>query len=177
MVRKIALATVAVLAIASFALHAASSGPSTFNATARVNTNCTFTSATFSAIAFGNYDPLVVNAAAGPADLTASTTLSVNCTKGTAPTLTLSGGANGFTNPDRHMKNSANADLLAYTLTKPNGAGADSLAPWLDTDLVAMGTSASRATALSITVFGHLAGNQNVSVGDYSDTVSATVNY
>ena len=181
MFRKLTLSTVAALVVAAAAVTSASAlAPvsSTFDATARVPTNCTFTNGSFGAIAFGDYDPLGANATAGVAgDVQASTTLSVKCTKGTAPTISLGAGNNGFTDPSRFMK-SANNVLLAYKLTQPSAAlNADSGTTWKPSDNFQLPTSTGRGTAINFPVYGHLAGGQDVETGDYSDTVQATVNY
>lgn len=183
MVRSI-LALVSAFAVVA-AARAGSSGPSTFQAHAVVKTNCLFSSSTFATLDFATYDPLVANATAGSGDIAASTTLTVNCTKGTAATLTLDAGANtpaAATPPagGRYMKNGTTGvtDLLVYTLTKPNAAlTADSASAWLPTDTFALPASTGRNVAISVPVYGHLAGGQDVQVGDYTDTVSATVNY
>lgn len=180
MSRKLALssAALALVVVVVTSAHALAPVQADFNATARVRTNCTFTGSSFSAIAFGDYDPLGSNATAGTNDITASTVLSVKCTKGTTPTVSLNAGGNGFTDPNRFMKNAGNADTLAYKLTQPDSTlAADSTTTWKPTDTLTLPASTGRGNAINFTVFGHLASGQDASTGDYSDTVQATVNY
>lgn len=106
-------------------------------------------------LAFGAYDPL------GTTPVDANATISVACTKGMSPTLSLSAG--------RTMTNGT--DNLTYTLWSNSGY----TTAW--TDGVSVGTSANPATAMTVPVYGRLATGQNVSAGSYAGTLNATVNW
>src|SRR6266508_307681 len=66
----------------------AGSATQNLSVTASVAANCTIST---SAVAFGAYDPVVANAATA---LNASGSVSIACTKGSAPNITMDLGAN-----------------------------------------------------------------------------------
>src|SRR5438270_1352031 len=66
----------------------AGSAPANLSVTASVTANCTIST---TAVAFGAYDPVVANASTA---LNASGSVSVACTKGSAPNITMDLGAN-----------------------------------------------------------------------------------
>jgi spore coat protein U-like protein len=122
-------------------------------------------------LAFGAYDPIVANKSA---DLEEEGTISVTCTNGSAVTIELDGGANEDGSapaaPARRMI--SGADLLSYTLY--SDAGLTTLwATGAAVDVDDTGTG----VASNHTVYGSVAADQNVPVGSYSDTVSATVTF
>lgn len=133
---------------------------------ASVSANCTITT---SAVAFGAYDPVSANAAA---NLTANGAVNVACTKGTPATIDLGNGGN-FLAGSRRM--GSGTDFLNYTLwrdaalTQPWGSG-----------IAGGGTQAYNAATknvTAVTVYGMVPAGQDVTVGAYSDTVVATINY
>ncbi|GAB4431555.1 MAG: hypothetical protein OHK0040_00950 [bacterium] len=116
---------------------------------------------------FGLYD--VANAT--PTDTMGSATLT--CTANINATITLSSGlyANNFTS--RYMKNQIFGDLLAYNLfTNVNRTSI-----WGD------GTGGSSSVTIrvnrnkppTLTIYARIYAQQNVSIGNYSDTVIITV--
>lgn len=133
---------------------------------ATVVNNCTISTA---ALAFGTYDPVGANATA---NLDGSGRVTVACTKGTAPTIGVSTGssASGST---RRMSDGA-GNFLSYELYKDSGytaiwgtSGAGLLSP----------VAATSKAAREFTVYGRIAGSQDVPAGTYADTVVATVNF
>jgi spore coat protein U-like protein len=120
-------------------------------------------------INFGAYDPLGANASS---PRTASAVLNVYCTKGAVGTVSLDTGTN-FSGSLRRMKNASGA-FMNYNIYK-DGAYAT---VW-DTTNVNSATSTSRYTPLAggFTAYGSIPANQDVAIGNYSDTVQATVNY
>lgn len=118
-------------------------------------------------LAFGNYDPTSTS------DLDASTTLSVLCTLGTSFTVGLSAGtASAATVSSRAMTNSGST--LSYALYQNAGRTTN----WGNT--AGVDTPAAVVAGLtptSLTVYGRVTKNQNVSPGLYQDTITVTVNY
>lgn len=137
--------------------------------TATVVNNCTISTA---AVAFGNYDPIVANAATA---LDNTGTVTVTCTNGASTTVTLGQGANadvGSTDaiPLRRMTDTTN--FLAYFLY----SDAARTVVWGNTALTGVAhTGTGAATAL--TVYGRVTAGQNVPAGSYSDTVVATITF
>ena len=84
MKRTVLFLTLTALAFSAPAF--AGSASANLNVTANVAANCTIST---SPVAFGAYDPVVANAST---DLTASGTVTVACTKGTAATIDLGNG-------------------------------------------------------------------------------------
>lgn len=133
---------------------------------ATISANCSITGAT---LAFGEYDPL----SATPASANASA-LTVACTRG-AGGVTI--GLNTGSNPThavgttRAMSNGA-GDYLSYELYTSSSY----LTVWSTTNTVALPTPSSMAST-TLTVYGRIPALQNVSVGSYTDSVTATVNF
>jgi spore coat protein U-like protein len=135
----------------------------TFGVTANVTVNCTVTGTT---LAFGAYNPT----SAIPLD--GSSVLTVTCTKGAVvSSVQLSMGANG-TGSQRRMA-AGTTDMLTYELytDKPGGV------VWTMSTTGNGFTSAGPSTPNLLTVFGRIPIGQNVPVGAYTDTVTATVNF
>ena len=156
----------AALALSASAAHAATVS-NNLTVTANVANNCTVSTGT---LGFGAYDPVVANASA---DLDSSGTVAVQCTKGTTYTVTLDAGANSTvvgTATVRQM--SSGADFLAYELYTTSGR----TTVW-DTSTTPPSVTASSKAPNTITIYGRIPANQDVSAGSYTDTVSATVNY
>jgi spore coat protein U-like protein len=133
---------------------------SDFQVTTSVKSNCTISTVN---IAFPDYDPL------SGAAVTANGNVTIKCTKGAAGlTLALSGGDN-YSSPDNQMSNGT--DLLKYGLFQDSGLATR----WngVTRDIAAPGATADQ----SFTIYGQINSGQEASVGSYSDTVTATINY
>jgi spore coat protein U-like protein len=144
----------------------AGSATSSLSITASVSANCTITT---SPVAFGAYDPVVVNAAT---DLNSTGTVTVACTKGTAATIDLGNGSNLLAG-SRRM--GSGTDFLNYSLYK-DAARTLVWGTGLAGGSTYAYTAASKAST-AITVYGTVPQSQDVTVGAYSDTVVATINY
>jgi spore coat protein U-like protein len=166
----LAISAAAALVLAVVPARAAiSNGTVTVKAT--VAATCILNSPTLS---FGAYDPTSATA------LDQSTTLTVNCTKGTAWVIGLDRGANGA--GTRNMKDTgASGDLLNYELYTDalrtnvwtNGTVAS--------PTVASGSGSGAALGQPVIIYGRVLVNQYVSANTganvYQDSVKATVNF
>ena len=163
--KRTVLSLIAIAAI-SAPVFAANSQSANLNVTASVAANCTITT---SPVAFGAYDPVTANAAT---DLTASGSVNVACTKGTAATIDLGTGSN-FLGGTRRM--GSGSDFLNYSLFKDAA-----LTQAWGTGIAGGTTAAYNApnkNVNSVTVFGMVPQAQDVTVGAYADVVVATINY
>jgi len=144
---------------------------SAFQVTATVNANCSVSAGT---LAFGAYIP-------GAGDVANTSTISVNCTKGTTFNVGLDAGLNASgVIANRAMKSGANP--LAYqlysdtshTIVWGNTVGTDTVA---GTGL-GMGDGSS-GQVVSLPVYGQITDTANLAAaaGSYSDTVTVTVTY
>jgi spore coat protein U-like protein len=122
-------------------------------------------------INFGNYDVF----SATPLD--AVGTITINCDRHVrTATVTLSQGLYGTFNP-RRMTRSGGTDLLDYnvftdvTRTVIFGDGTGGISPVL----VNRPGPANRPWSANINMYGRIPPSQNVSVGTYSDSLTATV--
>lgn len=149
---------------------------------AMVNPNCTISA---SAVSFGRYESLQANAT-NP--LNAVGTLSIACTKGSAPKITLDLGRNP-SGERRYMAlagsgGAGSATALYYELYQPPG-----VAPGVGCRFpgsAAWGLSAAQTFVPSpptgrgtrtYNVCGTIPAGQDVGMGSYADTVVATVNF
>jgi spore coat protein U-like protein len=167
--RKILSATLAASVLAAGAAQAANpTVTTTFQVSATVQPNCT-TSAT--ALGFGNYTP-------GNGAVTANSTITVNCTKGTGYTIWLNPGTTtGDAYTQRLMTSGAGTlQYNLYTTAALNTVFGDATgATGADA-----GTGTGMANALTYTVYGQLpdsATNQASTPGTYTDTITVTVTY
>ena len=161
---KISLVTIAFLtAISSQAL--AATATANLDVSAVVVNNCSITTA---ALAFGNYDPIVANAAV---DLDASGTVTVTCTQGATTTIGLGLGVNA-SGVQRRMTDGSS--FLSYDLYQDAGR----TTVWGDAapDLLTPAPAPSSAPR-PFTVYGRVSAGQDVPAGNYNDTVVATVNF
>jgi len=147
----------------------AGSATSSFSVTASVVASCSISTTT---LAFGNYDPIVTNAST-PLDVNGSVT--ITCTKGATTTIGLDPGQNAAnaTGTTRAMA-TAGPDYLSYelyqdtnhsTLWGNSGAG-------LYTPAVA-----PNKNPRTFTIYGRIPPAQASTIGSYTDTVVATVNF
>ena len=142
------------------------SASASLQVSASVSKNCTITTAP---VTFGAYDPVAANATA-PLDSTGSVT--IICTKGAVATVGLSVGSNAQ-GSTRRMSQGATA-YLTYELYKD---GSHSTV-WGDTIDTALDIPAApNRNPRAFPVYGRVAAAQDATVGNYTDTVVATVNF
>jgi spore coat protein U-like protein len=133
---------------------------------ASVSKNCTITT---TPVAFGSYDSVVANATA-PLDSTGAVV--VTCTKGAAAKVGLNDGANAQTT-QRRMSGLA-TEFLNYELYKDSTHAAR----WGNTTDTSLEVPAAPSqTPRSFPVYGRVPAAQTAAVGNYTDTVLATVNF
>lgn len=141
-----------------------SSSSSGFNASASVSGRCTVSTIP---LAFGQYDPTSTHSTAA---LYATGTISVACTKGTSATVVLDAGANA-SGSTRRMANGA--DYLTYDLFQD----AAHTTRWSSNGGQVNVPKATSMTARSFALYGSIAPGQVVPPGDYTDSITVTVNY
>jgi spore coat protein U-like protein len=147
----------------------AGSATSSFSVTANVVASCTISTTT---LAFNNYDPVVVNATT-PLDVNGSVTIA--CTKGSATTIGLDAGQNsaGAVGTTRAMILSA-GNFLSYELYQD--AGRTTVWGNSGAALFTPAVAPSKA-ARAFNIYGRIPSAQDQTVGAYTDTVVATVNF
>jgi spore coat protein U-like protein len=158
----LSLAVLTLISVPAFAGQATAN----LNVSASVSAVCTISTA---AVAFGAYDPVVTNAAAA---LNGTGTVTVACTKGASATIDLGNGGN-LSAGSRRM--TSGPDFLNYALYK-DAARTQVWGTGLAGGATLTYNSATKA-ATNLTVYGTVPGGQDVTVGNYSDTVVATINY
>jgi spore coat protein U-like protein len=146
----------ALIAVAPAAFAATASSTLTVNAS--VTANCTIANATLN---FGAYDPVVTNAVA---DLDGSTTMTVACTKGFAPTIGIPAAGRTIT---------GGGDTLTYELYKDAGR----TAVWGDSGAGLLTPPAPGKSGAAFTIYGRIPGAQDVGVAAYAGTIQVTVNF
>jgi spore coat protein U-like protein len=154
-----------------FTAHAAvaASKSTTFNVSSSVSANCTISATDLN---FGAYDPVVANKTT-PLDV--NTTVTVLCTKGSAGvTVGLDLGSHAAAG-SRFMASATDSlqyelysDSAGGTVWSNGGAG---LVTWPVFGPIGAGAGTPH------TVFGRVPAGQDVSVGSYTDVVTATVNF
>lgn len=165
----------AVLSVGTSAL--AASAPANVAVSATVSTTCTITA---TPLAFGDYDPIGVNAAA---DKTGTGSVSVACAKGAATlTIGMNYGTHVSGTTQRQMVGPTATDLLSYNLFQPSTTTAGAPCPgtiaWTTTapGLLVLPAAPSKA-ARTFNVCGTIPMGQDASAGAYTDTVIATLNF
>jgi spore coat protein U-like protein len=139
-----------------------------------VPANCTISTGT---LAFGAYDPVFANAATAQ---NGTGSITVACTAGSAPNITLGLGANAA-GAVRRM--ASGAERLTYELYKPPDTTPGTACGTLTTVWGTAGvniftpTSPASKAARTYNVCGSIAAGQDIGVGAYSDTVVASVNF
>lgn len=152
---------------------------SNLSVTANVAAVCSIST---TAVGFGAYDPVTANAAA-PLNATGGVTIA--CTKGAAPTITLGLGSNA-TGSTRRMLGGTSGGLLTYELYQQPSTTVPATACSYVTPTV-WGTSGANIftpsaspgkAARTYNVCGQVAAGQDVPVdASYTDTVVASVNF
>ena len=156
----------ALVSIASESGLSAQQASASLTVNATVTKNCTIST---TPVAFGNYDPVVANATT-PLDGLGSVT--VTCTKGAPAKVGLGVGSNAQ-GTTRRMSLSATA-YLTYELYRD----ASRTTVWGDTVDTALDLPAAPdRNPRTYTVYGRVPSAQDATVGTYSDTVVATVNF
>jgi spore coat protein U-like protein len=157
------------LVVASFAAESTLLGQtatSSLTVTASVSKNCTITTAP---VNFGPYDTVAANATA---PLDGIGTITVTCTKGAPAKVGLNAGANAE-GTTRRMSQGA-AEYLNYEVYKDSGHAT----VWGDTADTALEIPAApNRNPRTFTAYGRVPAGQDATVGNYTDTVVATVNF
>jgi|JI10StandDraft_1071094.scaffolds.fasta_scaffold76037_2 spore coat protein U-like protein len=164
----------AVLSVGNAAFAASATANVAVSAT--VSKTCSITA---TPLAFGDYDPIGVNATA---DKTGTGSVTVACAKGASSlTIGMSDGAH-VSGTQRQMEGPTTTDLLSYNLFQPSstvpGAACPGTIPWTATGagLMALSVAPSKA-ARTYNVCGTIPQGQDASAGVYNDIVVATVNF
>ena len=142
-------ALVAALALTSYVGFASASGNTTVQVKATVSKVCKFKATSMTAIDLGTIDPSAV-----AADVTGTTDVTYQCTKGTTPSVTVSSGGTTLT---------AGSDTVAYSFALGT--------PDAGTGFSAAGTAKVVGTATIAQ-----AAAQDAVAGAYTDTVTLTIN-
>ena len=162
----IVLTGFAVVSIAAESRRSGQQQSTSLTVTANVTKNCTITTAP---VSFGAYDPVAANATA---PLDGIGTVTVTCTKGAPAKVGLGIGSNAE-GTTRRMTGTA-AAYLAYELYKDTGRAT----VWGDTSDTALDIPAAPdRNPRTFTVYGRVPAAQDATVGNYTDTVVATVNF
>ena len=160
------LAGVAAISVVLHTALDAQTATASLSVTANVTKNCTITTAP---VNFGAYDPVAANATA---PLDAIGTITVACTKGAVAKVGLSAGANAQGTTRRMGQGTA--EYLLYEIYKDTAHATI----WGDTADTALDIPAApNRNPRTFTAYGRVAAAQDAAVGNYTDTVVATVNF
>ncbi len=165
MKRTAALGAMLAATLLPVAVSGAGNNTASLTVSATVTNNCTIST---SALSFAPYDPVVANASS---DLEGTGRVTVACTKGATTTIGLGGGSNASGSTRRLKDTSGN--FLSYELYQDTGRTVWGNA---SPSLLSPPAAVSKAPR-DFTVYGRVAGNQDVPAGAYTDTVVATVNF
>lgn len=162
----IVLAGFAVVSVAGESRLSGQQASASLTVNATVSKNCTISTAP---VNFGAYDPVAGNATAS---LDGIGTLTVTCTKGATAHVGLNGGGN-VQGSTRRMRQSGTA-YLTYEIYKDSGR----TTVWGDgfSDNLDIGAAPNR-NPRTFTAYGRVPSGQDATVGTYTDTVMATVNF
>lgn len=139
----------------------ATTATTTYNVTSTVQATCLISG---NSLGFGTYAGSVVSA---------TTTLSVQCTNGTTYNVGLNPGtASGATVSTRAMGGPGGA-TLNYALYQDSGHSTN----WGQTVGTDTEAGTANGSAQTITVYGVVSASQFVTPGSFSDTITATVTY
>ena len=166
MLTMVAIMVVAATSVAPDPVAAAQQGSvsTTLLVHAVVVRNCTVVT---SPVDFGNYDPLVANRTQ-PLDSTG--TVTVECTKGVAPTVELDLGQN----PDGTTRRMVGGpEFLMYELF--SDPGHSNIWGTGNQGVVLPASPGIGGSPTQETIYGRVADGQNAAPGDYNDTVNVTV--
>ena len=153
------------LAVTGTTTSFAATQTQTFTSSAKVNPQCN--AVTAGTLAFGTYVP------DAPSDQTATSTVSVACTKTTPIQIALDKGTTtGATTSARKLASGANT--LNYNLYSDSGRST----VWDDASSKVAGTGQGLTTKLDFTVYGKIPSGQVDTVpGDYTDSITVSVSY
>ena len=141
--------------------------PADLNLSATVAPACVIST---TPVAFGSYDPIGANATAY---LDGTGTVSVACTRGTTPVRVDLQNGNNYSGTRRM---SSGSDFLAYGLYQDPGR-ASSWGQGLGANGGRVIGASANIFPRTYTIYGRIPAGQDVSAGDYFDTVVATANY
>jgi len=160
------LASVAAISIATESSLSGQTVSSSLSVNATVSKNCTISTAP---VTFGAYDPVAAHATA-PLDATG--TVTITCTKGAPAKVGLGAGSNAE-GTTRRMSQGAGAYLTyeLYSDTSRTTIWGDTLDTALDIP------AAPDRNPRNFTVYARVPAGQDATVGNYADTVVATVNF
>jgi spore coat protein U-like protein len=162
------LFTFAISTLAFSGTSLAATATSNMDVSATVTNNCTISAG---ALAFGSYGIANVNGA----NLDASATITLQCTSGASTVITLGQGLHADTGstdaaPLRRLESGTNH--LSYALFSL----ADLSAVWGNTSGTGLAYTGVGSSS-TVTVYGRIAGSQNVPAGSYTDTVVGTITF
>jgi spore coat protein U-like protein len=166
--RRIVLlaAAIAAMRVVSIRNVEAQSSTASLQVTANVIKNCTISTAP---ISFGAYDPVTANATQ---PLDGIGTLTVTCTKGVSAHVGLSMGTSGVGGQRRMQM--GGFSYLQYEIYK-DASRSEVWGSTFDSNLDI--PAAPSVDPRTFTAYGRVPARQDASVGNYADTVLATVNF
>lgn len=146
---------------------------SNFTVSAAVTPTCSISTVNMN---FGNYDPITTHATT---PLTVNGSATVTCTRGAQTWIDLSPGSNAaFASGTSRAMAAPGSEYLSYELYQNNGL----TTVWGVGNPGSGGTGFAPPIAISraprtFTIYGQIPAGQDSAVGNYSDTVTATVNF
>jgi spore coat protein U-like protein len=161
-----ALAALTACAIVVQLPLSAQTASASLTVTANVTKNCTIATAP---VNFGSYDPVAANATA---PLDGVGTLTVACTKGAVAKVGLNSGANAQGTVRRMGQGTT--EYLNYEIYKDTAHAT----VWGNTADTALDIPAApNRNPRTFTAYGRVVAAQDAAVGNYTDTIVATVNF